>query len=423
MELRESLSGKWRALILVPAITAVIAGLLFASSADEEFQATAVVRITEFVETGSAAGLRAAIDDLDSALGSRRVLEVVSQIAPEAESARIQLNAVGESGDVRVSFGANSAEEAEVALEAGVREALTIVSETQRRITGRELVAANEQASESAALLQDFEAAAGAADLENELARRSADILALRNQIAANADDFTVQSALRETLETKEQELEAISAQLLPWTNSRARFELAVAAGADASLELRNIEVNEEDLQTQEILQSLRVPEQSVLPDLIRVVVAAAVVTGGAVVLLALAVGSDQRRRRDVTARSRVDRDPRVRGRGSLLALGDERSERWAENGDDGRDAGYDERYVDERDASGAWREDDRRDSWYDHGQDDDRRDGDDEYDDDEYDRDDEYDSDDEYDGEYDGDDEYDADEYEDERVTGTSDR
>ena len=257
-----------------------------------------MISITEYLRGGSPAEVRVAIDDFDSALQSRQVLVIVAEVAPLAPTYRIATDAVGEGGDVLVSIEAPTQASAEQALDAGVREALILVSQSVGRQTGRRLVAANAVAGDAVRDLQDIENAAGAADLEAEVARRSGDLLALRNQIAAAAGNPVVQNELEATLRLKQQEIADIEAQLLPWTNSRARFDLAVAASADASLELRQIETNEADLQTQNLLQSLRSSELSNLPDLLRVVVAASVVTAGAAVLMALFLGSERRRSR-----------------------------------------------------------------------------------------------------------------------------
>ena len=297
MELKEFFAGNWRALVLVPAMTALIAGVLFVTSADERYEASGVVSIAEYLGGDTPAEVRARIDDFDSALASRQVLTLVAEASPSSEIFRITTEAVGEGGDVRVVFESATQASAEGALDAGVREALILVSESVGRQTGRRLVAADAVAADAVRDLQDIEDAAGAADLQAELARRSGDLLALRNQIAAAADNSAVQGELEETLEQKEQEIADIESQLLPWTNTRARFDLAVTAGADASLALRQVETNEADLQTQQVIQSLRSNEVSNVPDLLRVVVAAAVVTAGAVVVIALLLGSGRRRR------------------------------------------------------------------------------------------------------------------------------
>lgn len=297
MELREFFAGRWLALILVPAVTAVIAGVLFVSSDEQRYEAEAVVSITEFFGGDSPTAIRGLLDDFDNALASRQVADIVAATAPDTDSFLIQSEALGEGGDVRVSFQAATAERAAQGLDDGVREALGLVSASVGRETGRRLTAANSVAEETLVELQIIEGAAGAADLAEETARRSADLLGLRNQIAAAEGSDAVQAALRDTLEVKEAELQAIEAQLLPWTNLRERFDLAVAAGADATLELRRIETNEDGLQTEDLLQSLDVLEVSNVPDLLRVVVAAAAVTAGTVALISFVLGSDRRRR------------------------------------------------------------------------------------------------------------------------------
>ncbi len=304
MEIQDLFRNNWKALVLIPSITALAAGLLFVSSSSETYEAAAVVSLREFVPTDSPAAIRALIDDLDSALDSRQVAETVAEVAPAAESYRIESLAVGEGGDVRVAFVAPSAVLAQQALDAGVREALTIVSESAGRQAARRLVAAESVAEETSADLQDIEREAGAADLSEEIARRSADLLSLRNQIAAAEGSVPVQNALTETLQEKQAELAVIEEQLLAWTNLRARFDGAVASGAAAALEVRQIDTNEADLQSADLLQSPRTAEVSNLQALVRVVLAATIVTAAVVAVLALALGSGRRRSTDEPAAS-----------------------------------------------------------------------------------------------------------------------
>lgn len=295
MELRDFFLGSWRALVLVPSVTAIVAGTLFVSTASERYEATAVITITEYFPGNSAADVRAVIADLGSALESRQVIEVVFAAIPDADSFQIELITLGDGGDVRVSIEGPTRLATENALDLGVREAMTMVSESEGRKAARRLVAADAVAGDAVVALQNIEAEAGAADLQEELARRSADILSLRNQIGAAEGNDAVQGALEFILLDKRSELDEIEAELLPWTNARARFDLAVASGADSSLELRRIETSQDDLRTEELLRSLRTEELSSLPDLLRVVVAAAVVTAGVVMLAFFLLGSDRR--------------------------------------------------------------------------------------------------------------------------------
>ncbi|MEM9746528.1 MAG: hypothetical protein AAF945_07520 [Actinomycetota bacterium] len=356
MELQQAFRRQWRALILVPGLTAMIAGVLFLTSTEPTYSARATVRVNEFIDADTTPEVRQVIDDLDAALDSRRVSEVVEAAAPGADLPDIQSTAIGDSGEVRVTLVGDDPQEVEAALEAGVREALTTVSEVRVRQVGRQLVAADGVARDAVQDLQEIENDVGAPDLQAELERRSGDILALRNQIAAAAENGTVRRALEETLEIKQAEFDAISQELLGWTNSRERFNLSITASAEAALQLRNLEVSEADLQTTEILQSLTIAEQSVLTDLVRVVVAAALVTGAAVVLLTLAAGS--RRGGPVSGR----RAPARSWRDDDLADDRWDDDEWDDDVDD------DERWSD-RDDDERWRDRDEaaaRRSFYD---------------------------------------------------------
>lgn len=307
VELREAFGGRWWALIVgVPLAAAVLAGALFVQSDAGGVRASGVLSLQDVTSATGASEIRAAFDDFDSALDSSEVGSTVSAIAPDG-AASIEASRVGEGGDVVVSFVAPEAEEASAALEAGVREALTLLSEAERRSVARQLVSADALASDSVSVLLEIEASAGAADLAEESARRSADLLSLRNQIAAAEGDPQVQAALSETLAQKEAEQAAISDALLPWTNERARFDLGVASGADAALRLQQIATNQSDLRDAPLFRSAQLTEESSLPMFIRTVAAAAVVAGLVVVVLAIMFSARGNRSRD---RSATDDEP-----------------------------------------------------------------------------------------------------------------
>lgn len=299
MELREAFTGRWIFLIIaVPALTALIAGILFLSVADDEFEASAVLSVREFAATDAPANIRSVIDDFDSALRGRQVAIVVAESDPDvADNDGIALAVLGGGGDVRVSYVAADPDVAVAALDSGVREGLTLVSESERRRVARQLSAAETVSTESIDRLLEIENLAGAANLNDEVARRSGDILSLRNQIASAAGE-EVQDALQETLTDKETELAAIELQLLPWTNTKARLDLAVSSAADASLRLQQIATSQEALRTDEVLQSLRVDELSKLPGLARVSVAGAIGTGLIIAFVALIPGGRSSARR-----------------------------------------------------------------------------------------------------------------------------
>ena len=297
MELREAFGGRWWALIvIVPLTAAVLAGALYVQSDEGQVRASAVLSLQDVTSAESATEIRAAFDNFDSALGSSEVEDTVSTIAPDGDAA-IEASRVGEGGDVVVSFAAPDSDEASAALEAGVREALRLVSEAERRSVARELVAADALADDSVELLLEIESSAGAADLAEESARRSADLLSLRNQIAAAEGDPAVQAALRATLAEKESEQQAITTFLLPWTNERARFDLGVSSGATAALRLQQIATNQADLRDAPLFRSASLIEESSLTTLIRTVVAAAVVAALIVVVVAIVSGGSRRGR------------------------------------------------------------------------------------------------------------------------------
>jgi hypothetical protein len=288
VELKEVFTGRWLVLMIaVPAITALMAAFFFLDAADEEFQATAVLSVREFVAVDASGDIRSVIDNFESALGGRQVAEAVASAEGlDSANSQIEVAVLGAGGDVQVSYVATSAEAASEALETGVREALRIVSEVERRRLARQITAAENLSQESIERLLEIEALAGSAGLDDEIARRSADILALRNQIAA-AGDSTLGVSLTAILVEKEEELTAIEEQLLPWTDVRARLDRAVSSTADNSLRLQQILVSQEALRDEGIIQSERIDELSKLPGLLRVVVGAAVATALVILIVA----------------------------------------------------------------------------------------------------------------------------------------
>lgn len=291
MELREALSPV--RLVIVVVVTAVIAALVgawFVSNSESELETSGVVSLGEFVAVDTVQGTNAAIDGFESALASDRVSELVAVAAPSAIGG-VEATSLGGSGDVRVTLVSTNAQQAEAALDAASREALSILLDTERRQVERSLAAAEAEAGSSTEQLLVIEAEAGTADLAAEAARRSGDLLALRNQIAASEGDVLVQAALEATLAEKQEELAAIEVRLLGWTDVRARYDLAVDAAAGASLRLRQISTAQADLQDEALLQSVSTTESSVLSDLVRVVVGVAIVVGAVLLVGTLLIG------------------------------------------------------------------------------------------------------------------------------------
>ncbi|WP_040493412.1 hypothetical protein [Ilumatobacter nonamiensis] len=277
-ELADAVRGSWRALIvIVPVVAAIAGGLWYSASSDSQFEATGVLSITEFTQADTPAAVRSVADDLESTLSGSEVAAVVDEIAPSG-SGSITAATVGQGSDVRVAFVASDAEQAELALDAGVREALTIHSEIERRQIQRALEAADTESSESIQSLLDIETEAGSANLVEEAARRSADILSLRNQIAAAVISPTVQAELVAVLTEKENELAAIEPMLPPWSAQQVRLEESVQSGAAASLRLQQISAIQEDLLNEPLLQSTDVVETGSVNGALRSMVVAGIV-------------------------------------------------------------------------------------------------------------------------------------------------
>lgn len=297
VELKDAFGGRTRvAIVVLPIVAAIGAAFLFTTRADQEFVAQGTLSIQEFVSSTSAQEITVRIDDFESALRSQDVADALFGEAPDGDPEGIASNRVGAGGDVSVSFVAASETNAQEGLEAGVRQALLIVIEAEQRLVTRQLSAADELVAGSVGNLRALELAAGAADLAEEAARRSGDLLSLRNQIAA-ASDPAVRAALVDTLGTKEAELQAIEEQLLPWTAARARFDLGVNSGATASLRLQQLSTTGDDLAAAPILQSARVESASSTTDVLRIAVAAGVLALLLVVAAVLLTATGTRRR------------------------------------------------------------------------------------------------------------------------------
>jgi hypothetical protein len=282
--------------VVLPIVTAIGAALLFTARADQEFVAQGTLSIQEFVSSNSAQEITIRVDDFESALRSQDVADVLFGEAPDGDPEGIASNRVGAGGDLSVSFVASSETNAQDGLEVGVRQALLIVLEAEQRLVTRQLAAADQLAAVSVDNLRALELAAGAADLAEEAARRSGDLLSLRNQIAAAADPV-VRAALVDTLGTKEAELQAIEEQLLPWTAARARFDLGVGSGANASLRLQQLATTSDDLAAAPILRSAQVESASSTTEVLRTAVAAGVLALLLVVAAVLLAATGTRRR------------------------------------------------------------------------------------------------------------------------------
>lgn len=294
VELRDAVQGRWKALVVaVPLASALVAGLLFLGSDSEEWRASGELSIREYIAGQSAAEIRAATSSFDAALGSRAVLEEIAAVDPGQQGdRRIEITTATEGGEIEVELTADDPGRAEEALDVGVRRALSIVVEGEARRVTRQLRAADGAADDFIEILLEVEQRAGAASLADEAARRSADILSLRNQIAAAEGSAGVQQALQRTMEEKMDELAVIEQELLVWTTARTRLDLAVDSGANAALRLRQLTTELDDLASETLLTSVRTTEVSPLSDLLRVVVAAGAGAGFVVVVLALVSNS-----------------------------------------------------------------------------------------------------------------------------------
>lgn len=330
-EIQHAFRGPWRVIVIVlPLLAALTAGLVVGGSIEPTYRATALVNITEYADAATTVEVRSAIDEFDSTLSSDAVTHAVEEAAPGSDGI-VESRALGDGGGVEVALVGDDRADLEPGLDAGVRTALTIIAETEQRRADRDLVSADRAAAENADRLRQIEEEAGTASLDLEVQRRSADLLALRNQIAASANDAVVQESLRATQREKQEELDVIESQLLEWTATRARYDLAVASSAAASLRLQQIGTVQDELDSGSVLASVEVTEESTTPDLLRATVAAAVLTAAVVVGAALLLGG-------LTGRSRRRERP-------VRDDAPDPDDEWID------DEGWDDRYLDERDG------------------------------------------------------------------------
>jgi hypothetical protein len=297
VELRDVFKGRWLVLVIVlPAALAVIAGSLYLGSAPSSYEARSIISIREVAVSYGANQTAALIDDFGSAMESLRVEGAVADAEGVDEaSGSIEVSAVGNGADVRVTYRAPTEERALAGLEAGTREALLIMVESELRSAQRRLASSESVAAETTVLMQELEGEAGGVGLTDEVARRSADILALRNQIAAS-EGQAAQAALIQVLEAKVAELQTVGTYLLPWEEARARFDNALQSEAQASLDVANLRAFQDENVSGDVLRSPQVVELSQLPGLLRTVTAAGL--GAAIVIVVAALASTFSRRR-----------------------------------------------------------------------------------------------------------------------------
>ena len=318
MELKDVFKGRWLvAVIVLPTIAAGVAGSASLALAPQLYEAHAVVSVKE-LSVPSGSSTPALIDDFDSALGGPRAQEAVAE-AEERDTAfgLIEAAAVGNGADVEVSYRSDSVERALEGLEAGVREALLILSNSELRQAERRFVASREVADAATEDMQSLEERVGVADLREEVARRSADILTLRNQIASSVGTpFEV--ALTQVLAEKTDELRTIEAQLLPWEEGRSRFDRALSLEAESALEVAQAEAIVTDIVSGEVLRTPQVIEVSPVMGFLRAAIGAGLAVGAAIVAIALTTGPGGRRTHDTP----LDGSPGPNGRAVRAARG-----------------------------------------------------------------------------------------------------
>lgn len=298
MELRDVFKGTWLVLVIVlPTALAIIAGSLYLSSAPTTFEARSIISIREVGLSYGGNQTAALIDDFGSSMQSQRVYQAVAEAeGAEEASGAIEVSAVGNGADVLVTYEAPTSARALDGLEAGTREALLIMVESELRTAQRRLASSQAVAAETTVRMQELEQQAGGVGLTEEVARRSADILALRNQIAAS-EGQAAQAALRDVLAAKVAELQTVGTQLLPWEEARARFNNALQVEATTSLDVANLQGFQNEMVGGDVLRSPQVIELSQLPGLVRTITAAGLGAAVVIVVAALATSVTRNRR------------------------------------------------------------------------------------------------------------------------------
>ncbi len=202
VELIDVLRGRWLYLaIAAPVLAGVVALMVLSSMAEQRFVATTTVRVPQTVDDSNVASLRTLLEDFSNAFESRGVAEATAEATGRStESLLRSVNAspAGDSSDVLVSLeGSSSADAVEEQLLELSRAALTSITETGLDQAQLSLSAAERQLEETLVELQEIEAEAGTTDILNEYRQRSADVQALRTEIARAFDSAALQDALQ----------------------------------------------------------------------------------------------------------------------------------------------------------------------------------------------------------------------------------
>ena len=309
MEIIEYLRGRWlAAAVVAPVLAGVLAVAIFSSLETGNFQAKASVPVAQAVagEVSSREAIGPIIDDFRALLDSVLVAEAVAaELDRPVGGVRGKYGSgrVGNGSDVEVSFVAATEQEAEAGLDAGVRAALVAIAQGQRQRAEVEFRAFTAQVASAKADLQEISVEAGAYDLANEYAARSADLLTLRNDIASGSGSISLYNE-------KLAELARLGALLQDWNLAKQRLDGASESRDSAERRARLYDEIEQEMQTGRVLRSSRVSEQSSLPAVALPTVLAMAAAFAVVLFTALARGRATVRIDDLRSELELESEP-----------------------------------------------------------------------------------------------------------------
>jgi hypothetical protein len=284
--------GRIRFLVIIGVIVAVGASFALLATQPRKYKATGVVFLAQTLGNADAATVASTVNDFKTAITLPEVEQKVASDAGVSQSSLSNLTTAADASSqtLKLSYTAKDPQVGTNVVRVATRDALNLLFTQQQSAAEQRLAIAEKSYDAAAKALTDFQQKNNVGNVDDDIARRSDDILTLRSQIAGG--DSTAASRL--LLTAKQNELnnllgldvtyQKLSADLKRADDSRggAENERDTIAGRLATLDTKQAVVVPTPTETSRVT--------TVLPALIAAVIV--------VIAAALAMAWGDRRRR-----------------------------------------------------------------------------------------------------------------------------
>jgi hypothetical protein len=197
--------GRVRFLIVIGIIVAVAASLALLATQPRKYKATGVVFLAQTLGNTDASTVAATVNDFKTAI---TLPEVEQKVASDANVSKSSLSGLSVSADstsqtLKLSYASKDAGVATNVVRVATRDALNLLFTQQQSAASQRLAIAQKSYDTAAAALTAFQKTNNVGNVDDDIARRSDDILTLRSQIATGDSS----AASRSLLTAKQDEL------------------------------------------------------------------------------------------------------------------------------------------------------------------------------------------------------------------------